>query len=139
MQCQYLSLYSSQLLEDAVMKMCSSWYKLLAGSICHKFQYAEVLSSGYSALYSLWDSQIPVQSIMICPQAPVCIQLICSLAHSIPLCLKLPLLTQTVGWQTVRTDQINSMRHVRSFIVKSIYANKLMNHSLKMEDEATSG
>jgi len=88
-------LYSSPLLEDviiAVMKICS--YKLLPGSICHKFQYAEVLSCGYCGLYSLWDSQIPVQSIMKCPQAPVCIQL----AHSIPLCLKLPLLTQTVGW-----------------------------------------
>lgn len=76
---QFLSLYSSQLLEDvviAVMKICSSLYKLFAGSICHKFQYAEVLSCGYSGLYSLWDSQIPVQSIMMCPQAPVCIQLI---------------------------------------------------------------
>lgn len=42
---QYLSLYSSQLLEDAliaVMKICSSWFRLIAGSICHKLQYAEV-------------------------------------------------------------------------------------------------
>lgn len=41
-------------------------------------RYAEVYCHvlGYPAVYSLWASQIPVQSIMMCPQAPVCIQLI---------------------------------------------------------------